>query len=190
MPSVDTALRVEEGCAEWHYPTILAWSSHGRSRTADDFTPKTLPEFTAVAASARQWTVFCGAAVVGYLRFKSTTLMAGWLSFTFDREFWRSHSDCAEAAVRAVCRLLFSEGLSKVTVYTIEDDADAMIAAARIGGELEGTLREHVTCRGRLVDLFVIGILMREFIDDGGMLAVQPGPMSTNECGMQTVRVN
>lgn len=168
IPSnVSTAapVRVESPFPACAVPRLWNWTKEFRHRVADDFAPKTLEEFfehwTRSMKTAKAWGVLRGDELGGMIMIQPLSPVTGATHCIFKPEFWgRATTDFA---LKLAYMEVFDGGCNKLISTVFADNAAIIALAKRLGGRIEGKLRQNTRRDGKLVDQLVIGLLKVDF---------------------------
>lgn len=137
-----------------------------RARVADDFAPATLDAFVRQwrarqAVGQRSWAVLRNGELGGLVTFQAENTHCGVTHCLFKKTFWGHETTLP--ALRLVYASIFAEGYHKVASLAFADNVQILHMARRLGGDREGTLREHTMRGGAPVDMMIIGLTRTQF---------------------------
>ena len=177
LPSIEASLlgvRVEEPFPDFAIPRIWSWTQEFRHRVCSDDHPASLAAFVehweaAERAGRRSWAAYfegeLGGAITS-LRVSpaarvSPAVAILEISLVFARRFWGD--DTALQAAGQVCAQLFAEGATKIMSMAFRDNRSVIGMWHKLGGVVEGTLREQTLRGGKPTDMVLLGLRKGQF---------------------------
>lgn len=146
-------------------PRVWRWIEQFRSKVADDFTPKSLPQFMeAMAAQWDQqtsWAVLADGELGGLITFQRLSPWLGTAHCLFKPDF--QAKGIAFKACHAAVAEMFALGIGKLAFYPLQGNLAIGSLVCALGAKREGTLVAQTLVDGQPADILVYGLTKDNF---------------------------
>ncbi len=163
-----TFLQVYSPFPMYAVPRLWDWTRKYRHRISDDFGYDSAGAFTdslmrRMAAGLETWAVERDEELGGFVCVEPITPVALSCHVLFKPPFFGRET--IDPALSQIFKQLFErEGIEKISTNLFDDNDGLKTMMKRLGGRVEGRLRNHTRRQGKLMNVAVVAILKEEFV--------------------------